>query len=50
MSYHPFYYIFFFINSLISDMKALDSGVDVDGEKSCVLVYADDFVLVAKNF
>lgn len=43
MSDHPFYLIFF-MNSLISDKKALDIGLDIDGKKICVLLDVDDLV------
>ena len=30
-------------------MKDLNLGIDVDGEKICILLYADDFVLLATS-
>ena len=39
----------FFINDLVSHLKDLNLGIDVDGEKICILLYADDFVLLANS-
>ena len=30
-------------------IKALDVGIDIDGEKLAILLYADDIVLLAEN-
>ena len=38
-----------FINSLVTDIKALDIGIDIEGEKIGILLYADDIVLIAEN-
>ena len=38
-----------FINSLVTEIKALDIGIDIDDEKIGILLYADDIVLVAEN-
>jgi hypothetical protein len=38
-----------FINSLVTDIKALDIGIDIESEKNCILLYADDIVLIAEN-
>ena len=38
-----------FINTLVTDIKALDVGIDIDGEKLAILLYADDIVLLAEN-
>jgi hypothetical protein len=38
-----------FINSLVTDIKARDSGIDIEGENICILLYADDIVLIAEN-
>ena len=38
-----------FINTLVTDIKALDVGIDIDGEKFAILLYADDIVLLAAN-
>ena len=38
-----------FINSLVTDIKALDIGINSDGEKVGILLYADDIVLIAEN-
>ena len=38
-----------FINSLVTDIKALDIGIDIDGEKNGILLYADDIVLIVEN-
>ena len=32
-----------YINDLI-DMKQLNSGINIDGEKVCILLYADDII------
>ena len=37
------------INSLVTDIKALDIGIDIEGEKIGILLYADDIVLIAEN-
>ena len=38
-----------FINSLVTDIKALDIGIDIEGERIGILLYADDIVLIAEN-
>lgn len=38
-----------FINDLAITMTALDKGISVDNEKVCILMYADDIVLLAEN-
>ena len=38
-----------FINDLVSHLKDLNLGIDVDGEKICILLYTDDFVLLANS-
>ena len=38
-----------YINSLVTDIKALDIGIDIESEKNCILLYADDIVLIAEN-
>ena len=38
-----------FINNLFTDIKALDIGIDIEGEKIGILLYADDIVLIAEN-
>ena len=38
-----------FINSLVTDIKALDIGIDIESETNCILLYADDIVLIAEN-
>ncbi|XP_063406305.1 uncharacterized protein LOC134690258 [Mytilus trossulus] len=38
-----------FINDLIDDIKLLDIGINIDGEKLSILLYADDIVLLAEN-
>jgi hypothetical protein len=37
------------INSLFTDIKALDIGIDIEGGKIGILLYADDIVLIAEN-
>lgn len=39
----------FFINDLESRISALDLGIDIDGEKISILLYADDVVLICEN-
>ena len=36
-----------YINDLVSDMNQLNSGIDIDGEKVCILLYADNVILIA---
>jgi hypothetical protein len=38
-----------FINNLVTDIKALDIGIDIEGENIGILLYADDIVLIAEN-
>ena len=38
-----------FINALVTDIKARGVGIDIDGEKLAILLYADDIVLLAEN-
>ncbi|KAK3103953.1 hypothetical protein FSP39_023219 [Pinctada imbricata] len=38
-----------FINTLVRDIKALDVGIDIDGEKVAILLYADDIVLLGES-
>ena len=38
-----------FINNLIDDIKSLNIGIDIDGEKIAILLCADDVVLMAEN-
>lgn len=38
-----------YINDLVHEMKHLDIGVDIDGEKVCILLYADDVILIADS-
>ena len=35
--------------SLVTNIKALDIGIDIEDEKICILLYADDIVLIAEN-
>lgn len=39
----------YFLNSLVTDIKALDTGIDIDGEKVGILLYAGDIVLIVQN-
>ena len=39
----------FYINYLIDKMKVLDLGVNINGEKLSILLYADDIVVLAEN-
>ena len=38
-----------YINDLIHEMKQLNVGEETDDEKMCVLMYADDVILIANN-
>ena len=38
-----------FINDLSSEINALDAGIDVNGDKLSLLMYADDIVLISSN-
>lgn len=38
-----------FINDLATSLKNLNKGVDIGNEKVCILLYADDIVLIAEN-
>ena len=38
-----------FINKLIDEIKDLDIGIDIDGEKVAILLYADDVILMSEN-
>ena len=38
-----------FINNLVDAIKSLNVGVDIDGEKTGILLYADDLVLMAET-
>ena len=39
----------FFINDLASELKELGLGIDINGTKICILLYADDMVLIANS-
>ena len=38
-----------YINDLAVTLKELNLGVDINGQKLCILLYADDLVLIAEN-
>ena len=38
-----------FINDLVGEINDLDLGIDVEGEKIALLLYADDIVLLSDN-
>ena len=38
-----------FINDLALKIKSLGKGADIDNERVCLLLYADDIVLIADN-
>ena len=38
-----------FVNDLAVYLKSLNVGVDIDDEKICILLYADDIVLLADS-
>ena len=39
----------FYINDLVSKLASLDVGISINGEKVCILLYADDVVLLGEN-
>jgi hypothetical protein len=38
-----------FINNLVDEVKKLDVGINVNGEKIGILLYADDVVFLCEN-
>ena len=38
-----------YINDLVSFLKSYECGIDIDCEKVCILLYADDVVLLAND-
>ena len=38
-----------FLNDLVLSIKATDKGVTIDDIKVCILLYADDIVLIAET-
>jgi hypothetical protein len=38
-----------FINDLAKEMKDLDIGIDIDNGKICILLFADDIVILADD-
>ena len=38
-----------YINELAMELKKLNYGVDIGGKKVCLLLYADDIVIIAEN-
>ncbi|CAG2248147.1 unnamed protein product [Mytilus edulis] len=38
-----------FINNLVNEVKSLNVGIPIEEEKICILLYADDIVLLAEN-
>lgn len=38
-----------FIDDLVVKIKAIGEGIDIDNDKVCILLYADDIVLVAET-
>lgn len=38
-----------YINDLVSFLQSFNCGVEIDGEKMCILLYADDVVLIASD-
>ena len=38
-----------YIEDLIRDMKLLNIGIEIEGEKICILLYADDVILIANT-
>ena len=39
----------FYINDLAFEMEKLEEGIDVNGKNVCILMYADDIVLISKS-
>ena len=37
------------MNDLVAELKATNVGVDIGGERVCILLYADDMVLIAND-
>ncbi len=35
-----------FINDIVEDVKSVNTGIEIDGHNICILLYADDFVLL----
>ena len=38
-----------YINDLVTFLKSFDCGIELDGEKLCILLYADDVVILANT-
>ncbi len=38
-----------FINDIIEDIKSVNTGIDIDGHCICILLYADDIVLLSDS-
>ena len=38
-----------YINDLVTFLKSFDCGIELDGGKVCILLYADDVVILANN-
>ena len=38
-----------YINDLVTFLKSFDCGIELDGGKVCILLYADDVVVLANN-
>ena len=38
-----------FVNDLALHIKSLGKGIDIDNERVCILLYADDLVLLSEN-
>ncbi len=36
-----------FINDIVEDVKSVNTGIEVDGHNICILLYADDIVLLS---
>ncbi len=36
-----------FINDIVEDIKSVKTGIQIDGHNICILLYADDIVLLS---
>ena len=43
------HYFYLYINELGIELKDLNYGIDIGGQKVCLLLYADDIIIIAEN-
>ncbi len=36
-----------FINGIVEDVKSVNTGIEIEGHNICILLYADDIVLLS---